>query len=82
MPLLNGKKIRTRNLFFFRSYEDQYCAIMKGDWKLIKYHSGLFEFYNLKNDIGETKNLFNIETKRANKMKKELAEWEKEVVKK
>lgn len=82
MPILKGGNIKSRNLFFFRSYENQYCAIMNGDWKLIKYHSGLFEFYNLKTDVGETTNLVDIEVKRANKMKKQLAKWEKEVVRK
>ncbi|NDP22496.1 MAG: sulfatase [Paludibacter sp.] len=81
MPILKGGNIKSRNLYFFRGYEDQYCAIMNGDWKLIKYHSGLFEFYNLKTDVGETTNLVDLEVKKANKMKKELAEWENEVVK-
>lgn len=80
MPILKGGDIKNRNLYFFRSYEDQYCAVMNGDWKLIKYHSGLFEFYNLKTDVGETTNLVDIEVKRANKMKKQLAKWEKKVV--
>lgn len=80
LPILKGGDIKNRSLFFFRSYEDQYCAVMNGDWKLIKYHSGLFEYYNLKTDVGETTNLVDIEVKRANKMKKQLAKWEKEVV--
>lgn len=80
LPIIKGEKFKERNLYFFRSYEDQYAAIMNGDWKLIKYHSGLYHLFNIKNDISEQKDLIAIELKQAEKMKKELAKWEKEAV--
>lgn len=38
MPLLKGEKITQRSMYFFRNYEDQYTAVINGDWKLVKYH--------------------------------------------
>ncbi|WP_082796033.1 sulfatase [Flammeovirga sp. SJP92] len=79
MPALKGKSMKKRNLYFMRSYEDQYAAIMQEDWKLVKYHSGKFELFNVVEDISEEHNKIDIETKRASKMKEALLEWENEV---
>lgn len=80
MPLLEGETLKSRYLFGFRSYEDQYCSIITGDWKMIKYHSGKFQLYNLKENIGETNNLVGKGLKQEKKLKKKLAKWEKEAV--
>lgn len=81
MPLLHGKKMKERNLYFFRAYNtDQYAAIINGDWKLIKYHSGKYQLYNLHNDISETTDLKNVYPERFEKMKKDLRNWEENVV--
>lgn len=80
MPLVNGKSMEARNLYFFRSYEDQYAAVIKGDWKLVKYHSGKFELFNVKDDISEQNNLIDVKHDIADKLKKEISEWEQEVV--
>ncbi|WP_281614876.1 sulfatase [Flammeovirga sp. SubArs3] len=79
MPALKGKKMKKRNLYFMRSYEDQYAAIMQDNWKLVKYHSGKFELFNVVDDISEKKNMIDVEIKRASKMKQELLNWENEV---
>lgn len=80
LPLFQAKDIKNRNLFFFRSYEDQYTAIMNGDWKMVKYHSGRHDLFNIKNDLGESRNLMDIEVDRAKRMKKQLEKWEKKAV--
>jgi arylsulfatase A-like enzyme len=80
IPLLKGEKLPSRKLYFFRAYEDQYAAIIDGDWKLIKYHSGESELYHLKNDIGEVSNLVNNFPSIANKLLADLALWEKDAV--
>lgn len=80
MPLINGEEFPERNLYFFRSYEDQYAAIISGDWKLIKYHNSPSELYNIREDIGEAGNLINVNPKMAKKLQAELDEWEKEAV--
>ncbi len=73
MPLLKGKKMKERNLYLFRAYNtDQYAAIINGDWKLIKYHSGKYQLYNLRDDISETTDLQNVYPERFEKMKKKI----------
>jgi len=80
MPLIRGKNIKKRNLFFYRSYEDQYAAIMNGDWKLIKYRSGLYHLFNIKEDISEKNDLYGKGLKIEAKLKKDLDKWEEEAV--
>lgn len=46
-------------------------AVRMGDYKLIKrYEDGSFELYNLTKDIGETRNLIDIEPEKAEELKK------------
>jgi len=80
VPLLTGGEIEPRNLYFYRSYEDQYTAVISGDWKLIKYRSGKFELFDLKNDIGESLNLVEEEPGLFEKMKTDLNHWERVAV--
>ncbi len=80
MPILNGGIMKERNLYFFRSYEDQYASVISGDWKLIKYHSGKYELFNVIKDVSEQNNLIDIETKKAEELKIDIANWEKEAV--
>ena len=83
MPLLKGKsakKLEKRALFGFRSYEDQYCSIVCGDWKIIKYHSGKHELYNLKTDSDESNDLIGNGLKQEKKLKKKLVAWERRAV--
>ena len=79
VPILREKKFPRRDLFFFRSYEDQYAAVIYGDWKLIKYRSGKFELYNLHSDVSETLNLSGQGLKIEMKLRRRLATWEEEV---
>ena len=81
LPIIKEEKFKDRSLYFFRSYEDQYAAVIAGDWKMIKYHSGKLQLFNIKNDISEQKDLIAIEIKQAQKFEKDLAKWEKEVMK-
>ncbi|WP_366184024.1 sulfatase [Flavobacterium ovatum] len=81
LPIVKGEKFKEdRSLYFFRSYEDQYAAVIAGDWKLVKYHSGKFQLFNIKNDMSEQKDLITIELKQADKLKKDIAKWEKKAV--
>lgn len=80
LPLLKGGKLKPRNLYFWRSYHDQYAALINGDWKIIKWYTGKYQMYNLRTDIGETTDLQNIEPERFEKMKKELWAWEQEAI--
>lgn len=80
LPLVRGEKFPERNLHFFRSYEDQYEAIISGDWKLIKYHCGLIQLYNVKKDMGEVSDLIFNNPGMAKKLENDLNNWEKEAV--
>lgn len=80
MPLLKGEDFPERDLFFFRSYEDQYAAIISGDWKLIKYHNGQPQLYNVKEDMGEVSNLIYNRPGIAKELKMKLEAWETEAV--
>lgn len=80
VPLLKGEEMEERDLFFFRSYEDQYAAIISGDWKLIKYHKGQPQLYNVKEDMGEVSNLIYNKPSIAKALKKKLEDWEAEAV--
>ena len=54
-------------------------AIRQGDFKLIeRFDDGSLELYNLKDDIGETKNLAAALTDRAAKMQAQLQTWREE----
>ncbi|TLX72341.1 sulfatase [Labilibacter sediminis] len=55
-------------------------AIRSGDWKLIKsYETNQVELYNLKADIGETKNLSEEHIELKQRLETELNDWLKEV---
>ena len=82
MPIIKGGDIKSRKLYFFRSYEDQYAAVMDGDWKLIKYHTGLYHLFNIKNDLAEKTDLYSKDNSVAKKLIKALQKWENEVLKK
>ncbi|MEW6237175.1 MAG: sulfatase [Candidatus Omnitrophota bacterium] len=53
-----------------------YSAIRKGDWRLIEFfEERRLELYNLKEDIGETKNLAEIMPEKTQELYAMLAEW-------
>ena len=57
----------------YRHDPGPYSIIRKGDWKLIKFYEGpQFELYNLKEDLGETKDLSNTQPDRVRALDAEL----------
>ncbi|AWG22671.1 sulfatase [Flavobacterium faecale] len=77
--LLHGKKLANRDLFW--SFGDK-SVIRNGDWKLISSKSKgkiTNEVYNLKNDLGEKKDLNSTKTQYVKEMLLKLEKWEKEV---
>ena len=80
MPIIKGKNIEDRSLYFFRSYEDQYAAVISGDWKLVKYHSGKFQLFNVTKDISEQNDLIATGLAIENELKTNIANWETEAV--
>ncbi|GAA4814014.1 sulfatase [Litoribaculum gwangyangense] len=80
LPELKGTKLKPRNLFFYRSYEDQYAAIISGEWKLIKYRSGKYELFNVVQDVSEKNNLTGKDLSIEKKLKRKIKKWEKRAV--
>ncbi|WP_165748665.1 sulfatase [Cellulophaga sp. Z1A5H] len=80
LPILNGSDIEQRELYFFRSYEDQYAAVISGDWKLVKYHSGKFQLFNVSEDISEHNDLIGKGLDIEKKLIADINAWEKEAV--
>lgn len=56
-----AKALKRDELFWhfphYRHAPGPYSIIRKGDYKLIKFYEGVNELYDLKNDLGETRNL-------------------------
>lgn len=81
MPVLRGQQIAERALYWhYPHYSpqggDPGGAVHLGDWKLIEFFDdSRFELYNLKEDIGEKKNLVLREPKRAEEMHAMLKQW-------
>lgn len=53
---------------------------VSGDWKLMEYlEDGKLELYNLRDDLGETKNLASTMPDKAKELHARLVAWRKEV---
>ena len=82
LPLFENKKLQRESLYFhypnfaFHKKNRLGSAIRTGDFKLINYFADdSVELYNLKNDIGEKKNLASEKPELASKMKSTLKQW-------
>ena len=75
-PLLSDKgRIEREALFLERHYEDQYAAVVAGNWKLVAYWSGIREFYNLTDDPGENLDISSSHPERVRELSELLASW-------
>ena len=81
VPLLKGEAKFNRGPMFWHypvakrltPLSEPGSVVRDGDWKYIYFYSdGRSELYNLKDDIGETKNLAALNPKKAKKMKTQL----------
>lgn len=76
MPTLGGLKDTNRAMFW--RFGEQW-AVRQGDWKLLS-RGGAEELYNLKSDIGESKNLAAENPTKAAELKKLYDAWNKDNV--
>lgn len=76
IPYLKGDKTDNPHELLF--WQRNNAAVRKGDWKLLKYYSKdeKMELYNLKDDIGEKKNLIEKYPEKAKELEAELTEWQ------
>ena len=57
-----------------------YGAIRQGDWRLVEfYEDDRVELYDLKSDVGESKDLAAEKPEKARELRRKLAEWRKSV---
>ncbi|MCF7849133.1 MAG: DUF4976 domain-containing protein, partial [Kiritimatiellales bacterium] len=81
VPVLKGKKIKERNLFWhYPHYGNQggepSSIIRSGNWKLIHYYEdGRDELYNIAKDIGEQTDLAAKHPEKATELRKQLDQW-------
>jgi arylsulfatase A-like enzyme len=54
-------------------------AVRQGDWKLVLAGKQEPELYNLRSDIGESRNLADSQPEMKSKLLRELARWEADV---
>lgn len=91
VPLLKGKTTRelTNRTFYWHYPLDKphflggrsAGAIRDGDWKLIEFFdTGEKELYNLKDDLGESKNLFSSKPEKAAELQQKMEAWRKDVL--
>jgi arylsulfatase A-like enzyme len=85
LPVLKGVAAAQRTIFWhYPHYSNQGgkpgTAVRNGDWKLIQwYEDEKRELYNLKDDVGETKDLSQQETQICNKLRLELETWRRKI---
>jgi arylsulfatase A-like enzyme len=83
-PALQGESQKRGAIYWhYPHYSNQGArpagAVREGDYKLIEfYDTGEMELYNLRDDIGESKNLVHSETKIAKKLSVKFDKWRKE----
>lgn len=79
--LLRNKSVNREAIYWHYPHyhlggAEPYSAIRKGDWKLIQlYENNALQLYNLKEDIGETKNLIDENPKKAKELLAALNAW-------
>jgi len=85
VPLLEGRKMTRGPIYWhYPHYGNQGGApggaVRDGDWKLIEwYEDGRLELFNLRDDIGEQKNLAAAMPEKARELQKMLADWRRSV---
>jgi arylsulfatase A-like enzyme len=86
LPLLRGSEPLAREAIFWHypHYSNQGgtpgSSIRMGEWKLIEFfEDGRIELYNLRDDVGEHRDLAAADADRARRMQKRLANWREKV---
>lgn len=79
------RSLADRTLYWhYPHFSNQGCrpsgAIREGDWKIIEnYEDGALELYDLRNDVGETRNLATARPQIAKRLQRRLSQWRESV---
>jgi arylsulfatase A-like enzyme len=76
MPYLEGKKTNAPHDMLFWRFGNELAA-RKGDWNIVRYDNTGVHLYNLKDDIGQSKNLAATEPQRLREIQDAWNEWNK-----
>lgn len=79
LPYLEGKDAGNPHDVLLWRFGKQF-AIRKGDWKLVKHDDSPPQLYNLKEDIGESKDLIAAQPAIAKELTETWEKWNKELV--
>lgn len=83
LPVITENKPYYRPLFWHYPHyhlDKPHGSVRYGDWKLIQYFEDMhYELYNLKTDIGETKNLSKEQPEKVKELGMLMINWRKEV---
>lgn len=83
LPVITENKQYDRPLFWHYPHyhlDKPHGSVRYGDWKLIQYFEDMhYELYNLKTDIGETKNLSKERPEKVKELGMLMINWRKEV---
>jgi arylsulfatase A-like enzyme len=81
-PLLRGKEAPKRDAIYWHyphyhpGGATPYGAIRAGDWRLVEFFEDhRVELYNLRSDVGESKDLAAEMPEKARELQRKLAEW-------
>jgi len=80
VPFLNGKASGAPHERLFWRSGDRKHAARVGHWKLVRETDGQPELYNLQDDIGETRNLAEIELEVVKRLQSAYAEWDSQMI--
>lgn len=76
-PVLQERSRPARDqLILYRSYDNQYAAVVEGPWKLIAHRDGHHELYHVLDDIGERSDRATAEPVVTARLARHLGAWE------
>ncbi|MEI6357350.1 MAG: sulfatase-like hydrolase/transferase [Verrucomicrobiota bacterium] len=77
LPVLLGRGgVARERLISYRSYDNQYAAVVEGPWKLIAHRDGHHELYHVLNDTAERSDRAAAEPELTRRLVRQLADWE------
>ncbi len=77
LPVLLGRGgVARERLISYRSYDNQYAAVVEGPWKLIAHRDGHHELYHVLNDTAECSDRAAAEPQLTRRLTQYLADWE------